>query len=177
MRALARLIAAIAGLALAICGVLLVVSAPWAAVQPAGQLAGFWHPWRIWLESHTWVSTPVRIIAAALVVIGLACLFLAIKARRNDVALHDPASDVVVVTDPRSLARLVGHQVREEHDVANASVIATRSRIRVSATGAFTDIGDLPERLRESVEQSVRRLPLRATPRVSVSVSPARRSR
>lgn len=174
MRLLVRLLAALTGLLVAVGGAVLAVSVAWSTVWPDGALARFWAPTRAWLESHSWASTPIRLIAGGLVLAGLVLLFLALRASRKDIALHDPAPEVVVVTDPRSLARVVGHQVRAEGDVASASVTATRSRIQVKATSRFREADDLRERLTESVQHSVARIPMQATPRVSVSVSSAK---
>ena len=103
---------------------------------------------------------------------------LAAESRFRDparvVRLLDPAPEVTVTTDPRSLARLVGHRVRAEDGVAGAVVTAHRKRVRVKVTGRFRAVGDLRDRARETASAAVGGLPLQRGPRVSVSVSPAK---
>ncbi len=178
MRAVVRLITSLAGLAALAAGVLLIVEiigawtrrgsggvlVPWSAARPA-------------LDGLSWQDLPVRLVAAGLLLLGLVLLLAALRAGRKEIRLLDPAPEVTVTTDPRSLARLVGHQVRAQDGVAGASVTADRRRVRVRATGKFRVVGDLRDRLSQTTAGTVGELPLQRAPKVSVSVSPAKERR
>lgn len=178
MRGLVRLIAIVAGLVVAAFGVLLVIEVMAAWLRPAS--TGLLVPWqrsRSALSAVSWNQLPVLIAAVIAMVIGLVLVLVSALAGRKEIRLHDPAPGVTVTTDPRSLARLVGHQVRRDDGVAAASVTATRQRVRVKAVGKFSSVGDLRTRVSESAEHTVQELPLRSDPRVSVAVSPAKENR
>ncbi|MDR7303192.1 DUF6286 domain-containing protein [Haloactinomyces albus] len=178
MRALVRLITTLLGLALAAAGALLVLELAWAWLRPGPDyLLVPWPSIRTALRQLAWNDVPVRSTAAIVALVGIILLVLAGKAGRNDIRLHDPAPEVTVTTTPGSLARVVGHQVREQDGVATASVTATRGRIRVRATSEHTQAGELHDRLTELAEESVRNLPLRTTPKISVTVRPAKERR
>lgn len=178
MRMLVRLIVLVAGVVVAAAGALLVVETVWAWAGPGG--AGLLVPWQelpAALGTVSWSGSPVLIAAVVAIALGALLLLVVVLAARKEIRLHDPAPEVTVTTDPRSLARLVGHHVRGQEDVAAASVTATRRSVRVKATGRFSSVGDLRSRLSESTERTVRELPLRTAPRVSVSVAPSKESR
>ncbi|GAA4863859.1 DUF6286 domain-containing protein [Saccharopolyspora rosea] len=178
MRLLVRLITTLVGLAVAAAGVLLVVETAWAQLRPdTGGLLVPWPTMRSALDAVPWDATPVRATAIGVAVAGLLLLLVAAGARRRDVRLHDPAPEVTVTTDPRSLARLVGHQVRDQDGVASASVTADAKRVRVRATSQFRQLGDLRQRVTDTTEHAVGDLPLRRAPKVAVSVSPAKERR
>ncbi|MFR9729303.1 DUF6286 domain-containing protein [Saccharopolyspora sp. MS10] len=175
MRALVRVITAVAGLAALLAGVLLVVEVVGAWVRP--EAGGVLIPWSSAGPSAlavTWQDVPVRLGAAIAAAVGLVLLLAASRAGRREVRLLDPAPEVTVTTDPRSLARLVGHQVRAEDGVATASVTADRRRVKVKARGRFRQVGDLRDRVSTTVSAAIGELPMRRRPRVSVSVSPAK---
>jgi hypothetical protein len=171
MRLLTRLVAALLGLVLAAAGVLLAVECGWALTRPSddgliiapGTIVSS-------LGAITWQATPVRLIAGGLVVLGLVLLILTIRSGNKDVRLHDPAPEVTVTTDSRSLARLVGHQIREQDGVAGATVTAGGKRVKVRATPRYAESGDLRGRLTETAEHAVHDLPLRSSPKVLVAV-------
>lgn len=178
MRLLVRLIAALLGLAFAAAGVLLVIEVVWSLMRP--DTSGLVVPWastRGMLSGLSWDETPIRVAAGIAVAAGLILLFVAITAGRRDIRLHDPAPDVTVTTDRRSLARLVGHQVRNQSGVAAATVTATTNRVQVKATGKFSSVGDLRDRLSETAEHAVDDLPLQRKPTMSVSVSSTKERR
>lgn len=178
MRLLVRLFAALLGLAATAVGVLLAVEAVWAWLRPDSPgLAVPWHGWQPPLAGLTWSDPRVMIAAGVLTVLGAVLLFVAARAGRKDIRLHDPAPEVTVTTDPRSLARLVGHQVRHQDGVASASVTASRSRVRVKATGEHSSLGDLRDRLMTTTEEAIGDLPLRNRPSVSVSAAPMKQNR
>ncbi|MBA8825719.1 hypothetical protein FHX42_003085 [Saccharopolyspora lacisalsi] len=178
MRALIRLIAALLCLVLAAVGALFIAEAAWFLAFPNDDfLLVAWPSIRADLAGIAWNGTPVRISGAVMVVAGLVLLVLVARARRGEIRLHDPAPQVTVTTDPKSLARLIGHQVRLQEDVAKASVTARRNRVRVRARAEIVDTGDLDTRLSELATETVRELPLPAVPKVSVSVRPAKERR
>lgn len=175
MRALVRLITAAAGLIALVAGILLVVEAIGAWANPGGR--GVLVPWSdagSSMRDLSWQDLPVRLVAAAAVLVGLILLLAASRAGRKEVRLADPAPEVTVTTDPRSLARLVGHQVRAEDGVATATVTADRRKVKVKARGRFRSVGDLRDRVSKKAAAAVEDLPLQRRPRVSVSVSPAK---
>ncbi|QUH01364.1 hypothetical protein HUO13_11610 [Saccharopolyspora erythraea] len=178
MRVLVRLIAALFGLALAAAGALLVAETAWAWLRPdSGGLILPLPELRSALSALTWDQTPVRVTAALVAVAGLVLLLLAFGAGRKDIRLHDPAPEVTVTTDPRSLARLVGHHVRAQDGVAGATVTADRRKVRVRATAQFRQTAELLDELTETARTTVHELPLRRTPKVTVSLSAARERR
>jgi hypothetical protein len=141
-------------------------------VRPAdGPLVLPWPAWQATLQGWNWTSTPVRLSAAGLITVGLLLLVLALSASRREVRLIKLAPDVTVTTSPPSLARLVGHHVRELDHVASASVTATPRKISVRAVSRQPS--DAATRgITESVQSLLSELPLARTPRVSVAVSP-----
>lgn len=172
MRILLRVLSPLLGLAVAALGIFAVLEIIWAWLRPAAvPLVLPWPAWQTTLQGWTWTATPVRLVAAGLVVLGLLLLVLALGAGRREVRFTDPAPGITVATSPRSLARLVGHQVRELDHVASASVIATPRKITVRATSrqpAGTATPDIAETVRTLLSE----LPLARTPRVSVTVRP-----
>lgn len=176
MRVLVRFLAALAGFAVAVLGVLGVVELVTASVSPASMPVP-WSGVRAALDGLAWSGLPVRIAAVTAIVLGLLLALLALRAGRTDIRLRDPAPEVTVTTDPRSLARLVGHRVREDEDVASARVAATRRRVRIKAVGTASSVAGLRPRLSESAEHTVQALPLLAQPRVSVSAAAAKEKR
>ncbi|MGI8311325.1 DUF6286 domain-containing protein [Saccharopolyspora hattusasensis] len=172
MRLLVRLITTLFGLAVAAAGALLASEAVWFLLRPGN--GGFVVPWQqahLGLSSLSWHDAPVLATAAVVAVVGLLLVLVAINAGNKDLRLHDPAPEVTVTTDRRSLARLVGHQVRDQDGVASASVTAGAKRVQVRATAQFRESGDLRGQLTETAEHAVRDLPLRTTPKVLVSVA------
>lgn len=178
MRLLVRLVAALLGLLAVVAGVVLAVEAGWAWFRP--ESSGLMAPWQRLqgpLDRVSWSDPRVMIVAGVLALVGLLLLLVAARAGRKDIRLHDPAPEVTVTTDRRSLARLVGHHVRDQDGVAHASVTATRSRVRVKATGEFSSVGDLRSRLTTVTEETVKDLPLRTRPTISISAAPAKQQR
>lgn len=175
MRILLRLFSPLLGLAVAMAGALLAVEAGWALARPgSGALLVPWPRWQDGLSTYTWSDPPVLVAGAALAVLGLLLVLLAGRARRHDVALTNPADDVTVVTSPRSLARLVGHQVREEDGVYAASVTATARRVRVRVGSRLRARAELHAALSSRVGELLADLPLTRTPRLRVVVTAAR---
>ncbi|GAB2748422.1 hypothetical protein GCM10027174_23410 [Salinifilum aidingensis] len=171
MRSLTRTLAAVAALAVAALGLLAVVETAAALLRPAADgLLVPWRPLAAQLGAIPWSAPVVRGAGAGVAVLGLLLLVLATAARRRHIPLHDPAPGVTVVTDRRSLARLVAHEVREQPDVESTAVTARSGRVRIKAR----TIGD-PQRTRqqvtESAQQALSELPLPRRPHVSVSVS------
>lgn len=178
MRALVRLLTAVLGLVVAAAGLLLVVETAAAAISPGG--AGLLVPWRGAsgaLGSLTWNTTAALLTCALVAVAGLVLLLVSARSGRHDIRFSDPAPGVAVVTDPRSMARLVGHRVRDRDDISTAVVNSGTTRIRVRATSRFHELGELPQQVTESAEAAVRELPLQRAPRLRVSVAPAKESR
>lgn len=177
MRGLVRLVAALAGLIVAAVGALLVVEVISAWLAPGSGALQPWLRTRSTLAGMSWNQPPMLITAGVVALVGLLLLLLSAAAGRKEIRLEDPAPQVTVTTDPRSVARLVGHRVREEDAVSAASVTATRKQVRVKAVGRFTSLGDLRPRLSEAAQNTVQQLPLQGAPHVSVSVSPAKEKR
>jgi hypothetical protein len=171
MRILLRLLSPLLGLAVAALGVLVALEVIWAWVRPAdGSLVLSWPAWQATLQGWNWTSTPVRLIAAGLITVGLLFLMLALGANRREVRLINLAPDVTVTTSPRSLARLVGHQVRELDHVASASVTATPRKVWVRA--ASQQPADAARSgITDTVQSLLSDLPLARTPQVRVAVS------
>ncbi len=164
---LLRVLSPLLGLALAAAGALLVV----AVVR---QWSGHGWPAR---TDWSWVDRPVLVTGACLAVGGLFLLVVASRAGVSQLPLDDPADGVRVVTTPTSLARVVGHRVRAEDGVLDASVTASRRKVRVRATSRLRDEASLRPRLLEVAEAAVAELPMPVRPKVSVIViSPKDRS-
>lgn len=156
---LLRVLSPLLGLALATAGGLLVV----AVVR--------WWTGRAWSPPDwSWVDRPVLPIGAGLAVGGLLLLVMASRAGVRQVPLDDPADGVRVVTTPASLARVVGHRVRAEDGVVDASVTASRREVRVRATSHLHDEASLRPRLLEVAREALAELPMTVRPKVSVVV-------
>ncbi|MDI2028870.1 DUF6286 domain-containing protein [Saccharopolyspora sp. TS4A08] len=175
MRVVVRSLTSLAGLVVVAAGALLVVEIVGIWLRPGS--GGVLVPWadaRPELTGWTWRDVPVLVVAAGCVVVGLVLLVVSLSAGHRAIRLLDPAPEVTATSDSRSLARLVGHRVRAEDGVAAAAVTARRRRVRVKVTGRFRTTGDLRERVAEAASAAVGTLPLQRSPRVSVSVSPAK---
>ena len=178
MRLFVRLITAVAGILIAAVGALLAIESAWSLIRPdsRGLILGP-ATVRDALSGFSWSDVPVRIGACALIVLGLVLLIAAMSAGHKQIRLHDPDPEVTVTTDRRSLARLVGHQVRDQDGVAGATVTAGAKRIRVKATSRFQDSGGLRGQLTETAEHTVGELPMPRSPKVQVSVAPPKERR
>lgn len=159
MRVLLRVLSPLLGLALAGAGVLLVVA-----------VVRHWTG-RAWpAPDWSWGDRPVLVLGASLAVGGLLLLVLASRAGVAQLPLDDPADGVRVVTTPTSLARVVGRRVRAEDGVLDASVSASRRKVRVRARSRVHDEATLRPRLMEVAQAAVADLPLPVRPKVSVVV-------
>lgn len=171
MRTLLRVLSPLLGLAVAALGAFVALEVVWAWVRPASNpLVLPWPAWEAALQGWIWTATPVRLIAAGLIVAGLLLLLVALRAGRREVHLTDPAPGVTIVTSPRSLARLVGNEVRRLDHVASASVTATPRKVTVQAASrqpADAATSDITRTVRTLLTE----LPLAHAPRVSVAVS------
>ena len=171
MRTLLRVLSPLLGLAVAALGIFVVLEVIWSWMRPtADHLLLPWPAWQATLQGWTWTSTPVRLIAAGLVVVGLLLLVLALRSGRREVRLIQPAPEITVTTSPRSLARLVGHQVRELDHVASASVTATPRKVSVRAASQQPADVARPA-ITDAVQNLLSDLPLARTPQVRVAVS------
>ncbi|RTL65784.1 MAG: hypothetical protein EKK42_19700 [Pseudonocardiaceae bacterium] len=203
MRVFVRILAPLLGLALAAVGVLGIVEIVTAWIQPGRGGDGLIVPWRAWqrvLDTQLWATTPVKITAVVVAVVGLLLIVAALTARRHDVPLRPPAPHVTVTTSPQALARMVGRRVRAADAVAGASVTASRRAVSVRAEGwegtVIPPASDSPETspetsletpgssdiappaetprladtVRADVESLLDDLPLATRPRVAVSV-------
>ncbi|MDQ2789122.1 MAG: hypothetical protein DLM60_22785 [Pseudonocardiales bacterium] len=170
MRILLRALSALLGLAVVALGAVIALEVVWAWVRPAsGPLLVPWLAWQETLTGWTWSGTPVRLVAAGLIVAGLLLLLVALRSGGPEVRLINPVPEVTVVTSARSLARLVGNHVRELEGVASASVTATASKVTVRATSRQPG-SDATLQISDSVRTLLAELPLAGAPRVSVAV-------
>ena len=171
MRFLLRFLSPVLGLAVAALGVLVLLEVVTAWVAPASSpLVVPWPTWQTALTTATWSSSAVRAVAVGVAVVGLFVVIVALSARRHDVRLTDPATEVSVTTSPRSLARAVGHEVRSHADVVSASVVASSNKVVVKA-GTLDAPDVVSAAVRERIDTLFTRLPLARRPRVSVSVA------
>lgn len=177
MRVLVRLIITLVSLAAAALGALLVIEVIWALLRPDDP--GLLIPWsslRASLSVTAWNETPVFVTAGLVTLAGLLLLVLTFRAGHKEIRLHDAAPEVTVTTDRRSLARVVGHRVREQDGIASADVVAGQNKVRVRATSAYSTVDDLPDRISEVVRDSVDELPLQSSIQISVTVSAPKES-
>jgi len=172
MRGLLRVLAPVLGMALAAAGVLVVIEVVAAWVRP-GMEGGVLVPWPDWmatLAGLSWNQSPVPSIAIGVGVAGLLLIIVGLAARRSEVRLEAPRTDMTVTTSPRVLARLVGTRVRASDDVLSASVTASARRVAVTALAWHDAPPDLREVIVGRVQELLDELPLRRRPRVAVSV-------
>ncbi|HEY6421888.1 MAG TPA: DUF6286 domain-containing protein [Pseudonocardiaceae bacterium] len=170
MRTLLRVLSPLLGLVVAALGAFVAVEVVNAWVRPAaGALVLPWPAWQATLQGWAWSAAPVRLIAAGLSVGALLLVVLALRAGRREVRLINPAPAITVTTSPRSLARLVAHQVRELDHVAAASVTATPRKVSVRAASREPADTATPD-IAATVHTLLSELPLAHTPQVSVVV-------
>lgn len=174
MRVLVRTIALLLGLAVAAGGVVTVLEIAWTRTPGDRHLLVDWRSLRDALSAVSWSDTSMRVTASIVVVAGLALILIAARSGHKHIRLHDPAEGVMVVTAPRSLARYVGHRVREQDAIARASVVASKRKVRVKARSELTEIGDQESSLRAVTGESIDELPLVDQPKVSVAVRAAK---
>jgi hypothetical protein len=172
VRALLRVLAPLLGIALAAAGVLVVIEvvAAWVLADTEGGLLVPWPDWAGTLASLSWHQSPVPGIAIGVGVVGLLLIIVGLAARRSEVRLEAPRTDMTVTTSPRVLARLVGTRVRDSDDVLSASVTASARRVAVTALVWHDAPPDLREVIVGRVQVLLDELPLRRRPRVAVSV-------
>ena len=103
MRGLLRVLAPVLGIALAAVGVLVVIEVVAAWVRPGmqGGLLVPWPDWRATLAGLSWNEPPVPGIAIGVGVAGLLLMIVGITARRADVRLEAPTTDMTVTTPRR----------------------------------------------------------------------------
>lgn len=172
MRVLLSLLSPLLGLAVGTAGALFAVETGWVLFRPSSPpLLLPWPGWREQLAGYSWSDTLILVVGAALATLGLLLVIIAASARRHDVRLIAPADGVTVVTSPRSLARLVGHHVRDQDGVRSASVTAGPRRIRVRATSRLATKAQLRPTLTTRVNDLIGDLPLARTPRLRVIVT------
>jgi Family of unknown function (DUF6286) len=170
MRILLRVLSPLLGLGVAALGGFMVLEIAWAWVRPAdGPLVLPWPAWQATLQEWTWSSTPVRLLAAGLVLVGLLLIVLALSAGRHEVRLINPAPGITITTSPQSLARLVGHQVRGLDHVVSAAVTATPRKVTVRAA-SHQPVGEATSDIAETVRTLLAGMPLARIPRVAVAV-------
>lgn len=175
MRSLVRLLSVLLGLLIAMAGGLLAAETAWQWFRPQdAPLLSPWPAWRERLDVLTWASTEVRLVAAGVALVGLLILLAALLARPRTIRMANPATEVTVFTTPRSLARAVGHHVRQQENVDSASVSATARKVRVRASSRFVPAAVLRPRLVEAVTDLLDDLPLGKRPRISVAVRSTR---
>ncbi len=172
MRVLLRVLAPLFGLALAACGVLVVIEVvvAWVRTPATTGVVVPWPQWQEALRATTWATPPVLAVAVGVSVAGLVLVLVGLFARRSDIRLVAPGEDMTVTTAPRVLARLVGTRVRADDDIAAAAVTASARRVAVTAT-AWDDATGLRESVVDRVGQLLDELPLARRPRVAVSVN------
>ena len=172
MRILLRVLAPLLGIALAAAGVIVVIEvvAAWVRPDMQGGLLVPWPDWMATLAGLSWNESPVRGIAIGVGVVGVLLMIVGLTARRADVRLEAPTTEMTVTTSPRVLARLVGTRVRESDDVVSASVTASARRVAVTALVWQDAPAELREVLVGRVKELLDELPLRRRPRVAVSV-------
>jgi hypothetical protein len=171
VRVFVRLLSTLLALAVAAGGLLLALEIGWAWWRPGdAPLLVPWPQWRDTLAEVGWDSYAVRLIAGIVAGGGLVLLLMSLSARRRDVRLHDPVTEVSVTTSPRSLARLVGHQVRAQDNVTGASVTASAKKVRVRATSRLEEENQIRPRLLDAVSSLLDEVPLLKRPKVSVVV-------
>jgi hypothetical protein len=166
-----RLLSTLLALVVAAGGLLLALEVGWYWWRPGdAPLLVPWPEWRDRLAEVGWDSYVVRLAAGIAAGAGLILLLMSLSARRRDVRLHDPVTEVSVTTSPRSLARLVGHQVRAQENVTGAAVTASATKVWVRATSRLEEENQLRPRLLEAVSSLLDELPLLKRPKVSVVV-------
>ncbi|SFQ60313.1 hypothetical protein SAMN05421810_110156 [Amycolatopsis arida] len=171
MRVFVRFLSALLALAVVAAGGFTVLEVGWHWWRPAqAPLVVPWPRWLARLGEVGWDATQVRVLAGAAVAAGLALILVAATARRRLIRLHDPAPGIAVTMSPRSLARLVGHRVREQATVDSATVVASAGRVRVRAASRSVTEEELRPRLTSLVAELVTDLPLARRPAVSVVV-------
>jgi hypothetical protein len=146
------------------------VVAAWVLADTEGGLLVPWPDWAGTLASLSWNQSPVPGIAIGVGVAGLLLIIVGLAARRREVRLEAPSTDMTVTTSPRVLARLVGTRVRDSDDVLSASVTASARRVAVTALVWHDAPPDLREVIVGRVQVLLDELPLRRRPRVAVSV-------
>ena len=172
MRVLLRVLGLLIGLALAAAGVLIVIEviATWLRRDVVTGLVVPWHLWRPALETMSWNEAPVPGIAIAVAVVGLLLALVGLRARRSHISLEGPAPEIIVVTGPRVLARLVGRRVRSTDGVYSASVTVSPRHVSVIAQAWGEAHPQLRDTVVARVEDLLDELPLHRRPRVAVLV-------
>lgn len=173
MRVLLRVLSPLLALAVAALGFFVALEVIWAWAWPrSGPLVLPWPVWQATLQSWTWTAIPARLIATGLVIVGVLLLLVALRSGCREIRLVNPAPEIILTTSPRSLARLVGHQVQQLDHVASASVTATSRKVTVRATSRQPIDAATPD-ITTTVDTLLSELPLTHTPRVSVTVTPS----
>jgi hypothetical protein len=110
VRVLLRVLAPLLGLAVAVVGVLVLleVVAAWVRPDHGDGLVVPWPEWYAALEQTAWTDAPVPGIAIGTAVLGLLLVLVGLLARRHDIAVDGPASEITVTTSPAHPSRRHG---------------------------------------------------------------------
>ncbi|EID56425.1 alkaline shock response membrane anchor protein AmaP [Saccharomonospora xinjiangensis] len=177
MRLVNRLLATLLSVALIALGVL-VIAEVIAAGFDRGPAVWDWRAAQRWAAETPWQDVIVRIVCIALFVVGL--VLLVAESKRPRVRRFRVAREAEPGTRPvdtaytrRGVAAAVRSAVARIDGVRSARVKVKRRAVKVSATtGSHSKatVHGLDVAATEAARDSLRRLQLRSTPRVSVKV-------
>ena len=180
MRVLERLLALLLAAAVAVGSVVLAAEVLWAALGKKPLLV----PWQSTYARGTtdaWDSAPVRLVAVAVVVVGLLLLLAELTPRRTPrlkMTGSDPTVDAAV--SRRSLRSALLSAAKQVDGISGAKAKVSKRKATVTATSRLGSAetaqgltGDLEAALRARLDS----LQLARTPRLRARVTPKRQAR
>ncbi len=180
MRVIERLLSLLLALAIVAGAVLLALEVGWAVAGKPPLLV----QWRSAYTSGTtnsWDSTPARIIAIALLVVGLLLLLAELKPRRASrlsMISTDPAIDAAITR--RSLRSSLLNGAKQVAGVSGAKAKVSKRKATVTAVsrlGSVDTARELTGEVESSLQARLDALQLAKSPRLRARVSPRRGAR
>lgn len=180
MRVVERFLSLLLALAIVVGSVLLALEVGWAVAGKPPLLV----PWRSAYTSGTsnaWDTAPARILAIALLVVGLLLLLAELKPRRTPrlkMTSSDPIVDAAITR--RSLRSTLLNGARQVDGVSGAKAKVSKRKATVSATsrlGSADTAKSLTGELEDALRARLDALQLAKPPKLRARVAPRRGAR
>lgn len=177
MRTLTRLVSALLALALFVGGLLLALEIVVAALGREDDLVVPWRDWRQNLLDTPWEDYVVRVVLAAMLVVGLLLLVLLFARRRaTAVRLADRSAGSTAELDRSGLERHLTACMRNVEGVGGVGVRVRGGKARISAVTPARETAPVEASLRNAAERALGELGLASPLPVRVAVSSRRES-
>lgn len=133
--------------------------------------------WLAGLRETTWAAGSVRLVATALVVLGLLLLVAGMTARARLLPMRAPKASITVTASARSLAQILRRQAETVPGVSGATAEVSARTARVTATVPLADPARVERELATVLGRSLSLIPWPQTPALRIEISSPRAAR